>query len=418
VVTDSEFTETSGNDDGFLDAGESGEMVVEIVNYGADASNVTATLSSDDLFLDIQQNFASFDDLPSGAGDSNSESPFILSASSEAPLGHQALLYLTVDSDQGQCITSFHFFVGRFHYLVWDPTSDESSGPVIASTLEDLGYRGIYSRGLPLAEELPRFSTLWISLGVRPNASFVGSNSNVAGAINSYLMQGGACYLEGGDVWNYDLLIGGFNFGPRFALSAPHDGDDQCGPILGLDGCFTEGMEFAYAGEAESIDRLWHMSFSTRLLKNDYPAYTLAVAYDAPLYKTVGASFEFAGLVDGLGNSTKSQLAQNIMSFFLEQSTNVPPFQIAAQLAAWPNPFNPKTSLSFHIAETSAARLSIHDVQGRHLRLLHEGALEAGEHRFEWDGLDEAGRVLPSGLYFARLKEDRGESSLKLMLLK
>ncbi len=89
-----------------------------------------------------------------------------------------------------------------------------------------------------------------------------------------------------------------------------------------------------------------------------------------------------------------------------------------AILASYPNPFNPSTLLAYRLPAPCALRLTVHDAQGRLLRSLAEGWQEAGEHSVAWDGRDERGRPLPSGVYFARLAaagEIRGQ---RLILLK
>ncbi len=86
---------------------------------------------------------------------------------------------------------------------------------------------------------------------------------------------------------------------------------------------------------------------------------------------------------------------------------------------AYPNPFNPVTRLSFSTDRERALRLEILDLRGRRLRIVAEGSFANGEHSFQWDGRDDRGRVLPSGVYLARLVGDDGfEDRQKLTLLK
>jgi len=90
----------------------------------------------------------------------------------------------------------------------------------------------------------------------------------------------------------------------------------------------------------------------------------------------------------------------------------------APRLSAWPNPFNPTTEISITLDRAGQAELRVLDCSGRLLRTLASGRLEAGEHRFEWDGRDAAGRRQPSGLYLAVLDGERGGASRKLVMLK
>ncbi len=86
---------------------------------------------------------------------------------------------------------------------------------------------------------------------------------------------------------------------------------------------------------------------------------------------------------------------------------------------AFPNPFNPTTTLRFSLHEAGEATLSIHDARGRILRTLTTGrTLSAGAHEFLWDGRDKNGQGLPSAVYLARLTVGEQVMAKKLLLLK
>jgi len=69
-----------------------------------------------------------------------------------------------------------------------------------------------------------------------------------------------------------------------------------------------------------------------------------------------------------------------------------------------PNPFNPRTTIGFRLPARTVAELAIYAIDGRRVRVLASGPHDAGEHRAEWDGRDERGRPVSSGIYFARLR--------------
>lgn len=85
---------------------------------------------------------------------------------------------------------------------------------------------------------------------------------------------------------------------------------------------------------------------------------------------------------------------------------------------ARPNPFRRNTLISFTLASPADAELSIHDVTGRTVGVLTDGSLEAGTYSFTWDGKDNLGRSVPSGLYFAKLTSGRLTGTRKLVLLR
>ena len=69
-----------------------------------------------------------------------------------------------------------------------------------------------------------------------------------------------------------------------------------------------------------------------------------------------------------------------------------------------PNPFNPKTEISFAMNVDAQAELVIFDIQGRAVITLVDESLTVGSYQFAWNGFDTAGRRMSSGIYFARLK--------------
>ena len=82
-------------------------------------------------------------------------------------------------------------------------------------------------------------------------------------------------------------------------------------------------------------------------------------------------------------------------------------------LSAYPNPFNPATTLSYVLPEAGHVTLSIYDVNGREAAKLAEGFVPAGEHSMTFDG-----GGLPSGMYFARLEAGDFTQTQKLLLVK
>ncbi len=83
-----------------------------------------------------------------------------------------------------------------------------------------------------------------------------------------------------------------------------------------------------------------------------------------------------------------------------------------------PNPFRTATTLRFDLPVESALTLRVYDIGGRRVRLLASGRFEAGTHAVRWDGRDDAGRLLPPGLYLTRLSAGRVEKSQRIVRMK
>lgn len=86
---------------------------------------------------------------------------------------------------------------------------------------------------------------------------------------------------------------------------------------------------------------------------------------------------------------------------------------------ARPNPFNPRTEIHFEIPQAGSVELDIHDAAGRLVQRLVSGqAFEKGHGVIAWDGTDDQGRSLATGLYLARIRSGGFSAITKLTLLR
>lgn len=83
----------------------------------------------------------------------------------------------------------------------------------------------------------------------------------------------------------------------------------------------------------------------------------------------------------------------------------------------YPNPFNAETKIDFH-TNGGAVSLEVYDLTGALVRTLIDGSPEAGYHSVDWNGLDESGNEVASGIYFYRLSGSDGEQVKRMTLLK
>jgi hypothetical protein len=90
----------------------------------------------------------------------------------------------------------------------------------------------------------------------------------------------------------------------------------------------------------------------------------------------------------------------------------------ARLLDARPNPFNPVTTIGYTLRETSAAELAVFDLAGRRVRTLVNGVVPGGEHEVVWDGRDDDGSPVSSGVYFYRLRVGDTHETKRMVLVK
>ncbi|TES94064.1 MAG: T9SS type A sorting domain-containing protein, partial [Candidatus Cloacimonadota bacterium] len=213
----------------------------------------------------------------------------------------------------------------------------------------------------------------------------------------------GRMYLEGGDVWYWDPMYGGYDFCPLFGINATADGTSDLATVLGQGGTFTTGMSFGYGGENSYIDHISPTGSGFLIFRNSSPVYDCGVANDAGTYQTVGLSFEFGGLVDGSPPSTKEALADSIMRFFgaaVEEkpSSNLKIPKIYGLSQNYPNPANQLSIINYQLPVKSQVSLKVYDVSGRLMDVLIDGIIEPGYHSMRLDT-----KVYVSGVYFYRL---------------
>lgn len=83
-----------------------------------------------------------------------------------------------------------------------------------------------------------------------------------------------------------------------------------------------------------------------------------------------------------------------------------------------PNPFNPSTTIAFQLPEAGKVTLSIYNILGQEVQRLVNDFRDAGRHTVVWNGKDELGRQVASGLYVYRLESTAGVQTRRMMLLK
>ena len=87
-------------------------------------------------------------------------------------------------------------------------------------------------------------------------------------------------------------------------------------------------------------------------------------------------------------------------------------------LKSYPNPFNAVTSINYNVPSDGRVSLNIYDIQGRLINELAKGFSSAGSYTASWNGRDDRGNNVVSGVYFVRLMIDSYSTTNKLVLLK
>jgi hypothetical protein len=411
LVLEDYYTEDSltGNNNGIFDPGETVQLFVSFYNAGhQNAVNVTGELSTSDPYVIVDSSTSNFGDIQPGNSGNNSSNPFVISSSSSTPHGHIVILTLAV-SEEGGYTDNFSLNVkigAGGDFLIWDNDPNQTSGDVIRTALEFIGYFGNYTTDLSLYyNELQHYLAVFVCCGIYPDNNTIEDGGMDATALENYITGGGRMYLEGGDVWYYDPQHGGYDFCPLFGINATDDGSDDLATVQGQSGTFTTGMSFTYSGENNWIDHISPTGRGFLIFENSSPSYDCGVANDAGTYRTVGVSWEFGGLVNGSPPSTKEALADSIMNFFGiyvdSEEKAIDTLEIPTVYALYqnyPNPTNKVSIIEYHLPVKSHVSLQIYDVSGRLVDVLVDGEVESGFHKIRLNTKKYA-----SGIYFYRL---------------
>jgi hypothetical protein len=91
---------------------------------------------------------------------------------------------------------------------------------------------------------------------------------------------------------------------------------------------------------------------------------------------------------------------------------------ITALTGNFPNPFNPSTNISFSLQNPTWTRLAVYNLKGQLVKILADEYMPSGKHQLIWNGQDEHGRPVSSGIYLYRFQAENYCDSQKMILLK
>jgi hypothetical protein len=133
------------------------------------------------------------------------------------------------------------------------------------------------------------------------------------------------------------------------------------------------------------------------------------VAGDKYYYRL--SSFDFSGNE----SEFSPEIAMVVTS--VDQNGNAVPTEYALG-QNYPNPFNPVTTIKYQLPQTGHVRLSVYSVLGSEVRRLVDRTQDAAYHTVVWDGLDDQGNQVPSGVYFYQIQSGAFSAMKKMTLMK
>lgn len=191
--------------------------------------------------------------------------------------------------------------------------------------------------------------------------------------------------------------------------------------ITGEEGSFSEGLDYTYMygdNPDYSVDEITPINATPVFRSADN--IVRVTSYQNRDYRTIASAIVFGALYDDTEH-TKAELMNYYIRFLLPSTGNaeeVIPTENPILYPAYPNPFNPTTTISFSLPKAEQYSLKIYDIKGKLIDVVAEGMGKPGKQEFVWNGLNSDKSTVASGVYFARLQTSNFSKTTKLTLLK
>jgi aminopeptidase N len=414
------INDSTGDGNGRLDQGETVSLTIGLRNTGAEAKNVHATLEAQNDDIVVVESEAVYGDMTLELFSTSIEKTYKLQAKSQAE-SQRTNLVLTIFYDQGQTSKTITVDVGQPTILLVDDDNganyeyfyqkmaDAANVPVNTWSVQD--------EGLLSPDGIKQYKLVVWFTGDDRTTSLTSDEQDL---IREFLLDGGELLLVGQNI-GFDLVEDGSLQDSLFyaeVLHARYISDitpDYM--IIGMDSDPAgEGARLSFEGLYESAGNPREQSVISPI----YPAIT-AFQYipslgtagirsedEASQSRLVYLAFGLEAVAGPL--ETSSSLAfTKIVQWLLghevadeDAGESLVPDKIVL-LQNYPNPFNPSTQFKFYLPQNTEANVALFNTLGQKVKSLFDGRMEGGWHQLLWDGTNESGRNVASGIYLFHL---------------
>jgi N-acetylmuramoyl-L-alanine amidase len=249
--------------------------------------------------------------------------------------------------------------------------------------------------------------------------------------VKSYLEGGGKLFVTGSEI-GYHLGRGSTSDQAFYNnyLKASYAGDDAGDyTVTGVAGTIFEGLSFSYGQTYDEDYPDYINANGGSIVCMDYSASRHA----AIQYQGTFGSGTLEGKLVNIGfpwetigsEGARDQIMARVMQFFgystevSEQLAEGPSIPAEFQLFQnYPNPFNPTTHIWYQVPSATRVTLGVFNVKGQMVKNLFQGDRGAGLFNAVWDGLDNSGNPVASGIYFCRLRAGSQLATRKMSLVR
>ena len=413
-----------GNNNGFMEPGETFETWVELSNgeVFANAQNVSAVISTDDPDITVIDGEADFPDILSGASENNSDNPFIIEIG-ENLLPHVVTFQIDITADGNYTNTEFfQYMMGIPEYLIVDDDGGNTYEDAYLSYFDDMdlvyNYCNVNEQGPPTGATITHYDkVIWFT-----SASATTLDAFEQMVLELYLDGGGKLFLSsqnlgdeiGGTEFytNYMHAQADLNYLQVLSLDGvPGDPITEGNLILLVGGAFTPTSQssiipdteafpiYKYTDEDQSCGALRYTDGYV-LVYMAFPWESISPIASGFTHRADVMTSVLAWMDNPLSVDPGSTVSKNVPSSFEITSIS-------------PNPFNPETSIRLSVPVSGNIDMVVFNLLGEKVALIHEGYVSAGNHDFTFNGGN-----LSSGIYLLKVNTSEGVLTEKLVLMK
>jgi Peptidase family C25/Propeptide_C25/FlgD Ig-like domain len=446
-------------DDNFIEAGEEAEISLTLENLGGEsANNIQVVITGTDQFIEIVNDTGVCELVPAN-GTVTIDDAFTISISENIPDFYTFSLDVSISSDEdswNQLIMLTAYEANTFavyppaieHELIWgnaDSTSFEITNigdldvnfyirTDDTSTTRDItgSYIVCNTDGFTPGEttswiftvfnaatDIEWISDAWIQF---PLGVTVNNATNFAGGTGGDMIWDGTTGTGANVNWHglstneWGVLHNGESASTEIdvTLSTEFAGDMTINYIIGGDG---------YGEDPHFVDGEIMLEYPLRWINLSMSSGTIAPGSS----QEITVNFDSSDILEAVYTcniviTSDSWDTKTIPVTLSPANNNSDPQQIPAWdllLQNYPNPFNPQTAIPFNLSQQAdKVTLKVYNLKGQVIRTLMNAPCEAGYYTLNWDGKDNYGKEVASGVYFSNLSVNGKRQSRKMLMIK
>jgi len=418
-------TDETGNHDGRVDPGEIGTMTVTLADaaYYLHAPGTVATMTTSVPGITMLDSVANYGDIAPGSNATNTSHPFRFQVGQDVPAQYATFtMNITVDTLGYNTSITFPIRLGRPQYLLVESDSTVDVASMYITNMQNLGIDyDLWNRdsiALPQSVLLSYSKCIWFTGYLHNNILSPTDKASVMAFVDAgrkllFTSQNALEWAVATDsVFARDYL--------RATLVSSASSIHQFNGVAGdpyFDNMFLRTVGAGGASDADNPTSMQPRGNSVGMLTYNGTSDFAGVYYSQGDARVVYLGIPFEA-ISGSASTPRDTLLNRINQFF-DGALSTPDIRGTAlpnrvELSdAYPNPFNPTTTVRLSLPVSSKVIATVYDISGRQVQSLVSGTLNAGTHSFTIDLSRQT-----SGVYFLQVKTNGIITTRKLALLK